>query len=76
MNSNQYGYIPSNKVHLLQEEYSIANPTTWQFQKEEITYGGVEENEFSHAQKDEIIALGGQWFATAQDFLTWLNPEE
>lgn len=70
---NQYGYIPLENASLLKEAYTVANPSTWQFQKNEVYYGGVEENEFTEAQKNEIIALGGQWFETAQDFLNWLN---
>jgi hypothetical protein len=39
-------------------------------------YGGVEENEFSQAQKAELISLGGGWFATAEEFNLWLSGNQ
>jgi hypothetical protein len=71
--SNQYGYIPIAKAADLRQNYSIATPTTWTFEKSTIVYGGVEESAFTQAQKDELVALGGAWFATAANFLTWFK---
>lgn len=71
--SSQYGYIPLNKVPEIQQQYSIADPSTWTFEKAGELYGGLEENAFSDLQKAEIIALGGQWFESADAFLVWLN---
>ena len=70
---SQYGYIPQEKAHLLQEIYSIATPDTWTFEKNGIQYGGVEENVFSYGQKQELESLGGQWFESASSFSGWLN---
>jgi hypothetical protein len=73
---SQYGYVPIENVSLLQEQYSVANPSTWQFEKNGQQYGGVEEYpQFSQAQKDELIALDGAWFESAEDFQAWLYSE-
>lgn len=70
---SQYGYIPIENADLLQETYNIATPATWRFEKNEIVYGGVEDWEFTEAQKTEIITLGGQWYWDAKQFLEWIN---
>lgn len=70
---SQYGCVPIANVDLLKEVYNIATPATWQFEKNSVTYGGVEDWTFSQAQKDEITTLGGQWFADADAFLDWFN---
>jgi hypothetical protein len=70
-----YGAIPIEKTYLLVQNYSIANPLTWQFEKANKLYGGVEDNIFSEAQKQEIQNLDGVWFASAAEFLEWLNNE-
>jgi hypothetical protein len=68
-----YGYIPIENVALLQLPYSITGPADWQFERNGLLYGGVEETEFSQAQKAELIALGGGWFATGGEFSLWLS---
>lgn len=70
---SQYGYIPKQNISSLQQEYNIANPSTWRFVKDTVEYGGVEDNEFTEAQKEEITSLGGGWFESAYDFNQWLN---
>jgi hypothetical protein len=70
---SQYAYIPANRIAELQQSYSIASPASWQFVRDGITYGGFEEVIFSQAQKDEIIYLNGQWFATSQEFQNWMD---
>jgi hypothetical protein len=71
--SNQYGCVPINCASELKQQYSIATPATWRFEKGAAMYGGVEENIFSQPQKDEITVLGGRWFATAADFIAWFK---
>ena len=72
---NQYGYVPSENAHLLQQEYTIATPATWQFEKGGFHYGGVEEIQFTEAQKAELLTLGGNWFESAQAFQESFNQE-
>ena len=67
-----YGYIPIENASQLKQSYLIANATDWQFEKAGKRYGGVEESEFSQAQKAELVGLGGGWFATREEFGQWL----
>lgn len=73
--NNQYGYVPIDKVSELKQTYSIADPTTWTFEKNGQMFGGVEEVVFTDAQKTELIAYGGSWFSNSAEFLNWLNEE-
>lgn len=75
MNSNQYGYVPNTKIGQLKQVYSIADPTTWTFEKNGQMFGGVEDILFSDEQKTELIACGGGWFSNSAEFLNWLNEE-
>lgn len=68
-----YGVVLFIKAHLLTLHYSIATPATWQFEKDGIMYGGVEEQFFSPEQIAEIESLGGQVFNNANEFLNWFN---
>ena len=70
---SQYAYVPISAVSKIKESYRIATPLTWTFQKDGNNYGGLEDNEFNNAQKDDIIALGGAWFPNANVFLDWTN---
>jgi hypothetical protein len=70
---SQYAYLPKNKVEFSSCKCSIANPSTWAFEKNGLKYGGYEEIEFTQMQKDEFISLGGNWFESALDFRKWLN---
>lgn len=64
-----------DKTHLLVNNYSIANPETWQFEKNSEQYGGLEDSAFNSVQQNEIESLGGVWFQSASLFLDWLNGE-
>ena len=68
-----YAYIPVEKITQLKQPYSIAKATDWQFERMGKKYGGVEDTEFSPAQKAEIISLEGNWFATGEEFGEWLS---
>lgn len=75
---NHYGYVPLAHAAELKEAYAVADPHTWQFmrkagpaQTDVEAYGGVEDTLFSPAQKAELVALGGGWFANAAAFLAW-----
>jgi hypothetical protein len=68
-----YGAIPFQKADELVENYCIANPSTWNFERQSAQYAGVEDYEFSENQKNEIENLGGVWFSNAAEFLRWLN---
>ncbi|NJO64375.1 MAG: hypothetical protein HC836_41265 [Richelia sp. RM2_1_2] len=72
---NQYGYVPTNKTGNLKEVYSIANPSTWTFERNGQLFGGVEEVVFSDNQKLELIACGGSWFSNSAEFLNWFYEE-
>lgn len=61
--------MPIEVIGDLKEVYNIATPLTWTFSIDGIYYGGLEDNEFNNAQKNEIIALGGAWFSDAASFL-------
>lgn len=74
---HQYGYIPLAAAGHLKQTYSLADPTTWVFERDEggpapVPYGGVEEVAFSPAQQAELLALGGGWFPSAAAFQAWL----
>lgn len=68
---SNYGAIPLEKCSQIEQVYTKARPSTWQFERNGVQYGGVEDFEFSQAQKDEITNLGGVWFSSAQEFLAW-----
>lgn len=70
---SQYAFIPILKSNELQETYSIATPKTWVIKKGVETFGGLEDYEFTDAQKMEIEALGGQWFEDGEGYINWLN---
>lgn len=65
-----YAAIPIEDAHRLKEHYSIANPQTWLI---DAHYAGVEDREFSEAQRAEILNLGGVIFESAQEFHDWFN---
>lgn len=70
-----YGAIPITETKRLKQKYSIASPATWQFEKDGITYGCVEEKTFSKPQQAEIASLGGRIFASAEAFNDWMTEE-
>ena len=72
---SQYAVIPIGRVSELQETYDLANPETWKVTKGTTEYGGLEDNIFTNAQKTEITALGGQWFADAEAVSKWINEK-
>lgn len=69
---SQYAYIPASNIAQVKLQYSICSPSTWTFQKGGQQYGGFEEVIFSTSQKDEIVALGGEWFTSAEFFQAWM----
>jgi hypothetical protein len=68
-----YGYIPLINEDKITQSYDLAIPKTWTFTRNDLKYAGVEDTEFSDDQKAEIERLGGQWFATAVEFMNWMN---
>jgi hypothetical protein len=81
--SNQYAVIPAIRESELKLEYSIANPSTWRFQRLEVggtiqEYVGVEEHEFSAPQMEELRSIEGVVFfppvdVDDLDWQAWLN---
>lgn len=62
-------------VSALHQNYPVAK---WILKRKEniadetgTEYLGVEDYYFSQEQKDELIALGGQWFESADKFNHW-----
>lgn len=72
----QYAYIPNSQLGQVQQSYSIVHPENWSFVRGGVQYNGAEEHIFTPDQKAEIIALGGQWFSSAQEFTLWSSGSE
>lgn len=76
---NQYAFIPIENKDKIKLPYAIAMPKTWTFLRKESEndetgkeYAGLEDFEFTEAQKEEILSLGGQWFLNGLSFNEWL----
>lgn len=69
---SQYAYIPVSNLGQVQLSYMIG-PNTWTFEKDGIHYGGFEEIIFTPNQRDEIIALNGELFDSAESFINWMH---
>lgn len=65
-----YAAIPIEDAHRLKEHYSIANPQTWLI---DAYYAGVEDRDFSEAQRQDIADAGGIIFEDAEEFHNWFN---
>ena len=77
---SHYGYVPLAQAPLLVQPYALATPATWTFTRQMSAdpldlapFGGVEDLAFTPAQRDELVALGGGWFASAEAFTLWLH---
>src|SRR5574343_232850 len=70
-----YSYIPIAQVGnltFLNDSNVIATPATWSFESYGNQYGGIECEDITTAQANEITSLGGQTF-DKDGFLTGLN---
>ena len=70
---SQYGCIPQSRVVELTINFSIANPSSWQFEKDGVMYGGIEEVVLTTEQRAEIERLDGLWFSDRNEFTSWLD---
>ena len=68
---SKYAIVPIENVCKIKQTYLIANPSTWQLEKGDTIYGGLEDQNFTNDQIVEIQNLGGQIFENAYDFLDW-----
>lgn len=68
-----YSYIPITATPtFLSDSNVIATPATWSFEAYGNQYGGVECEDITTAQENEITALGGETFDKA-GFLAWYD---
>ena len=61
---NQYAVVPSGSQLTLQYTY------TWPVS---VGWTGLECREFTEAQKEEILSLGGLIFADPNEYTKWLH---